>query len=351
MHRWVPSLMVLLVAGCAPETPAAPPAPTVVTCPCPEAAVAAPEADKVPTKIALRDVELIMPDGLLRVRNLDGVVQSLVAGRLPVIDAPDTYRIVVDQAEVAVDTQTLNEMMSGEHSKSGKKTPLQSAVFSTEGDLLVVTGKKPVPFVLKGAVSVDPKGRMTITVVELKALGVQTKGILKALDLKLEDLIDVGNERGVSIDGNVVYVDPLVNMPPPAVDAKVTGVSVERDGLVLRLGDAGTRTPETPTSETVKATADTEGAVKNFLSYTGGTVDQGNLTVRDTSITLVDVDTADPLRLDMKAFNAQIAAGYVRIGEGGSMTIFIPDADQLGTPVPPPAPDGAKRASAKSHGD
>jgi hypothetical protein len=105
---------------------------------------------------------------------------------------------------------------------------------------LVVTGKKPVPFVLKGAVSVDPKGRLTVGVVELKAMGVQTKGLLAALDLKLEDLIDVTNERGVTIDGNVVHVDPLVNMPAPKVDAKVTGVSVEPDGLVLRLGDVGT---------------------------------------------------------------------------------------------------------------
>lgn len=290
------------------------------------------EPPEDPTKIEMRDVELVMPDGLLRVRYLEGTVKSTKTGKLPVIDDPAAYMIAVDRAEVAVDVRTLNQMMSAEHSTTGKRTPLGSAEFSTEGGLLVVTGKKPVPFVLKGAASVDPKGRMTITVVDLKALGVQTKGILAALDLKLEDLIDVSNERGVTIDGNVVHVDPLVNMPAPKVTAKVTGVSVEADGLVLRLGDMGTANPETPTSATARSAADTKGAVTNFLSYAGGTVVQGKLTIRDTAITLIDLDTTDPLRLAIDKVSAQMAAGFLKIDESGAMTIFMPDADQLGGP-------------------
>ncbi|MDP2310814.1 MAG: hypothetical protein Q8P18_32650 [Pseudomonadota bacterium] len=335
MHVWRAGLLIGLLAACAPSGGAGPenapePAPTANApeCDC-SGASAGPGADAVPTRIAMRDVELVLPDGILRVRYLEGTVESVVKGQPPTIDDPGAYRIVVDRAEVAVDVHTLNTMMSAEHATSGKKTPLASAEFSTEGGLLVVSGKKPVPFVLKGAASVDAKGRMTIRVVELKALGVQTKGILAALDLKLEDLIDVTNERGVTIEGNVVHVDPLVNMPAPKVEAKVTGVSVEADGLVLRLGDVGTTSPETPTSPTAKSAADTEGSLTNFLSYTGGTVVQGKLTIRDTAIKLVDLDPTDPLRLAIDAINAQIAAGFVKITETGDMTTFLPDADQL----------------------
>lgn len=286
----------------------------------------------------MRDVELVIPDGLLRIRYLEGTVVSTVDGQSPVIDDPEGYRIVVDRAEVAVDLRTLNGMMSAAHTTSGKKSPLAAADFSTAGGLLIVTGTKPVPFVMSGAASVDPEGRLTIRVADLKALGVQTKGILTALDLQLEDLIDVTNERGVTIDGNVVRVDPLVNVPRPKVEAKVTGVSVEADGLVLRLGDEGTIHPETPTAATAKSAADTKGIVTNFVSYTGGTVAQGKLTIRDASIKLVDADTTDPLRLNVETVRAQIAAGYVKISESGSMTIVVPDADELSEPLTCPAP-------------
>ncbi|MDP2313854.1 MAG: hypothetical protein Q8P41_13180 [Pseudomonadota bacterium] len=339
MYVWIATLLGAL-GGCAQPDPISPDPAARADCP---AVVADPDVDPAPTVITLRDVELVTPDGLLRVRYLEGTVQSTVEGRPPVIDDPDAYRIRVQRAEIAVDVSTLNRMMSGEHTTSKKKSPLASAEFSTEHGLLVVTGSKPVPFVLKGAVSVDPKGRMTISVVDLRALGVQTKGILAALDLKLEDLIDVTNERGVTVDGNVVHVDPLVNMPAPAVEAKITGVSVEADGLVLLLGDVGTTDPKTPAAETVKSAADTEGTVKNFLSYRGGTVMQSNLTVRDTSITLVDLDTSDPLRLSMSALNAQIAAGYVKISESGGMTTYLPDADQIGEPVATPTAPPAAR--------
>lgn len=336
MNVGIAGLTLGLLAGCpGSETPAAiPPEARAGDCACPEGG---PDTEPTPTRIVMRDVELVTPDGLLRVRNLEGMVQSLVDGQPPVLDDPEAYRIVVDHAEIAVDVRTLNQMMSAEHATGGKTAPLASADFSTEEGRLVVTGKKPVPYVLKGAVSVDPAGRLTIRVVELKALGVQTKGILAALDLKLEDLIDLTNERGVTIDGNVVHVDPLVDMPAPKVVAKVTGVSVEADGLVLRLGDVGTKDPETPTAATVKSAADTAGSVTNFLSYTGGTVVQGKLTIRDTSIKLVDMDPTDPFRLSIDAVNAQIAAGYVKITEAGEMTNYVPDADQLGEPAAPPA--------------
>lgn len=348
MHSWILLSALGLMVGCAPADPPSNPDEdadkTAENCDCPTPSASS-GTDTIPTRLSMRDVELILLDGVLRVRFLEGTVESLLVGRPPMIDDPKAYRIVVDRAEVAVDVRTLNGMMSAEHSASGRKTPLASADFSTEAGLLVVTGKKPVPFVFKGAMSVDAEGKLTISVVELKAMGVQTKGILKALDLKLEDLIDVSNERGVTVDQNVVHVDPLINMPAPEVDAKVTGVSVEADGLVLRLGEVGTTTPETPTSATAKSTAETAGSVKNYLSYAGGTVTQGKLTIQDAAITLVDLDPTDPLRLSIDAINKQIAAGYARITEDGGMTSFIPDADDLGGPASTPPSTDARAAS------
>lgn len=326
MHRTLLSLA--LFGACTPAAPE--PTPTVDAAP---AAVPPPEVGVAPTRFVMRDVELVMPDGLLRVRHLEGTVVSVVAGLPPAIDKPDAYEIHVEQAEVGVDIATLNGLMSASHSRSGAKTPLASADFSTEGDLLVITGARPVPFVLKTSVSVDPQGRLTLAVVDLKALGIQTKGILDVLKLKLEDLVDVSNERGVTIDGDVIFVDPLTSMPAPRLTAKITGVNVEPDGLVLRLGATGTTNPQDPAQTSARDAADTDGSSLNFLHYSGGTVSQGNLVLHETDLWLVDLDPEDPLRIDIAAIPAQVAAGYTKSAANGQMTTFIPDANQIDAEV------------------
>lgn len=67
---------------------------------------------------------------------------------------------------------------------------------------------------LESTSSVDPLGQLTLTVTDLKALGAQTSSVLEVLDLKLEDLVDVKNERGIHIDGSVIQPDPLQGIPP-----------------------------------------------------------------------------------------------------------------------------------------
>jgi hypothetical protein len=91
MHRTLLSLA--LFGACTPDAPE--PTPTVEAAP---AAVPPPEVGVTPTRFVMRDVELVMPDGLLRVRHLEGTVVSVVAGLPPAIDKPDAYEIHVEQA-------------------------------------------------------------------------------------------------------------------------------------------------------------------------------------------------------------------------------------------------------------
>jgi hypothetical protein len=111
---------------------------------------------------------------------------------------------------------------------------------------------------------------------------------------------------------------------------------------------SGRPDPETPSAPSAKSAADTAGTVSNSLTYRGGTVVQGNLTIRDTVIDLVDLDTTDPLRLAVDAIGVQIAAGYVKLGVDGDMTTFIPDADQVAGPGAAPAVTPTSKARARS---
>ena len=95
-----------------------------------------------------------------------------------------------------------------------------------EGDRISVRGTKPVPFDAVGDVSVDDEGRLTIRVSEVKALGVQTDGLRKALDLDLAKLVNTDGEEGVSVEGETIHLDPLTDLPDPQVVGKITGASV-----------------------------------------------------------------------------------------------------------------------------
>ena len=55
-----------------------------------------------------------------------------------------------------------------------------------------------------------------------------------------------------------------------------------------------------------------EGPKSNFLSFTGGTIISGNVTIRRAKIKMIDQDPADPLRL-AKNTKPQIKAGYMRV--------------------------------------
>jgi hypothetical protein len=286
-----------------------------------------PEPEVVPgdTKIEMRDVELDQPGGLTRVRYLNGRLKTTHPGRPPAIDNPKGYSILVEQAEVAVDWHTLARMMS--QPKDGEKPPLTDAKFSeTEDGLLVIESALPVPFRMRSEVGVDPEGRLTIKLVTLEALGVGTGLVRSVLGIKLEDIVKKGD--GLVVDGDTIHLDPLVNSPPPKVIGKVIGASVEKDGLVLRLGARGVEVPKEVASTSVATSA--EGPKANYLRFLGGTIIAGNVTMRHTDLRLMDQDPGDPFRL-LNDTKPQIQAGYLKQLEGGKVEIHMPDANDLET--------------------
>ena len=100
---------------------------------------------------------------------------------------------------------------------------------------------------------------------------------------------------------------------------------IEKDGLVLRLAGEAVEVEKETASDSVMSAAD--GPKSNFLSFQGGTLISGNVTIRRADIWLVDQDPSDAFRLAGDT-GPQIRAGYMRQPKEGQVVMYVPDNNE-----------------------
>jgi hypothetical protein len=304
MRTIPPALALLLALSCARRADDAEVAPAhEPTAQAPEP----PDQDAV-TRLAIHDVDFRVGPGVLRVRRLDG---TLVApeGSRPRLDAPDSYTIAVSGAEIAVSEDSLTAMLGD--------GALEDAVVRTEPHRIVLRGtlRDPVrlTFEMRARVEASADGRLLVVPTTLKAGGVPTRGLMKAFDVRLEDVFQPKEGGALEVRGDRLLIDPLGGLKAPRVDGKVSAVRVDESGLVLTLGDPPDRDPDAP----------------NGLRIHEGTVDSGKMTMHDVDLHLIDLTPEDPLDLHLKDFQKQVLQGYSKPQRDGGVKVYLPDYEDL----------------------
>lgn len=279
------------------------------------------EASRQPVLVHMSNVDLhVTSDITLHVRQLRG--EFVAAGRqIPYLDDTQSYTVAVESGEVAIDTASLNALMSRTFGNNRSNVDKLKLTIEDDGTLRqkgVIDSKINIPFNSKSVVSVTPDGRIRVTTKSVKGFGVPMRPLLSLFHVQMDDLVKVNPGHGVEVSGNDLILDPSRLLPAPAIKGKLTAARVEGGSLVQVFGNgAAPALASRPLS-------------RNHIYWRGGQLSFGKLTMSDTDLELVDMDAADPFDFAVDRWNAQLVAGYSKTLKNRGLRAYMPDYNDLG---------------------
>jgi hypothetical protein len=288
------------------------------------------------TQVRMRNVYFHLSDQIvLHVRRLTGEMRATTAGGPINFDDNDSFSIAIDSAEVAMSEPALTALLN-DHVFAYRDAPLRRIRVKMENGNVVQSGtlRKAlnVPFTITSTVSAMPDGTIRLHPVKTRIMGIGARGLMQALDIELEDVIDVSKAKGVTVRGNDLYLDPDSLLPPPRISGRVVAVRVEGRSLVQTF--AGGRRPRAEPAE------DGGPSRGNYMYYRGGTLRFGKLFMVDADMRILDADTSDPFDFSLDRYNEQLVRGYSVTLPSLGLEVHMPDladAARAGAKVASPA--------------
>ena len=280
------------------------------------------QAEPAPVAARMRNVFLHMGYGVdLQIDDLRGRLESQTPGP-PTFDDIESYRVALDYARVAMSGASLTNLMN-QYVFAGGDAPIKNLSIAIEGNELVQSGtlKKgvSVPFKMRATVVVAPDGRLRLHPTSMKAAGFISKRVLDFFGVELENLVKLKDNRGVTVDGDDLLLDPERVLPPPRIRGRVTKATIEHGQMILQFGDAA------------KKGVDPPAARANYMYYRGGTLRFGKLTMVDADLLLTDTDQHDLFDFSPAKYNDQLVAGYSKNTPNHGLIVYMPDANDLAT--------------------
>ncbi|HEY0564119.1 MAG TPA: hypothetical protein VGC88_00970, partial [Terriglobales bacterium] len=182
---------------------------------------------------------------------------------IPDFNHPDSFVIATDAAEISMSTTQLAAMMN-DYMLSAPDAEIKNVSLKVEDDKLHIHGtmKKGihVPFDAVATPSLTEDNRIRFTVSEMKGAKIPMKGIMDKFG-GLEKLISSKGLKGLSVEQDSLLVDAQTALPPPQLRAKITGVHLRGDALVIVVGSGA------PKLDSKRP--------KNYMAIRGGNIRYG----------------------------------------------------------------------------
>jgi hypothetical protein len=266
----------------------------------------------------MRRVVLIDSSINLRVRWLHGTASPTREDTPISFDDKSSFAIEVESGAIGISAIDLTRLMNDLLTTS--RSPLRNVKIVTRNGRLLITGTLhkgvDIPIEMLGDVETAQGGKLRVHAEKLRALHVSVKGLFNAFGLKVSDLIDFKQAKGMTIQDNDVILNPQEMLPPPHARGSLTDVGVQENELVLFFGDNLREVAET-------------GRRDNYMSFQGGTIHFGKLTMQDADLVMVD-DARDPwFYFFLDHYQQQVIAGYSRVTPKSGLVIYMPDFNRL----------------------
>lgn len=282
------------------------------------------EPDTV-TVVEMRNVHFRVDRQLaLNIRRLEGRMQPLPGHDVIDFGDPESFYIGLAHADIGMTMDNLTYL-------------LQQYVFGYEGSPLTIAGVEAVgtelrqigtlhnvvdiPFEMTAEVTVSSDGRIRLHPTSMLICDIPGQGLMEALSIELEDLLDLSGARGVTVEGNDLLMDPEQLLPPPAIRGRLQAVRVQDDELVQLFGRPE-EAPEIPSPPV--------GDARNYMYYSGGTLRFGKLYMVEADLQIIDDDPTDPFDFYLTEYQAQLVAGYSRTMPDAGLAAYFPDYADIG---------------------
>lgn len=283
---------------------------------------------KANTQGQMRNVWFYFDDYLyLDIHSMRGELVPKEAGKPLNFDNKTTFVMKVDTGRIGMRSASIDRLMNV-YLFGYPNAPLRNLHVTTEGKQLrqegIIHKIVDIPFIMWADVSVD-HGRIRLHPTKVSICGINGLGLLKAVGMTLQKMLDLPEGRGVTADKNDLLLDPNRILPPPAVELTLVDAHVEGDELV-QVFDAGRHLPplELPHPEE-----------KNYMYFRGGTLRMGKLLMVDADMQVVDTDPSDPFSFFIDRYNEELVSGFSRNQPNYGLLVFMRDIDDLGKPAKP----------------
>lgn len=278
------------------------------------------------THVEMVNVNIHLDSALiLHIHYLSGQFLPTRRGQPPAFDNKLSYVITIDSAEVGVTAAALSHALNT-YVFGAPDAPLKNLTFSVQGNQIKEAGTLNkgirIPFEITGALSATADGRLRLRPVQMKAGHLPVKGVMKLIGLDIAKLVNTHKIKGVSVEGNDMILDAAQMLPPPAMRGHITAVAIMGDEIVQTYGTA--RIPQA-----ARLSGD------NYMSYSGGVLQFGKLTMTNTDMKLIDADPSDPFDFFPDHYKDQLVAGYSKTTAAGGLLVYMPDYGKISKLRPP----------------
>jgi hypothetical protein len=293
-------------------------------------AAARPRSDSVHVLwMEMRNVDLhVDPRNAMRIRSLRGQVVPTVAGTIPWLDQPPSFRIRATSGTVALDGDAITALLN-EVAFNYPGAPITNLRVTIENGSVVQRGTLhkgvAIPFQMWSVPMLQPDGRLRLHPDKLKIFGVNGTALMHALGLRLQSMMDLRGARGVSVQGDDLYLEPLRIIPPPTVEGRLTSVRIEGPLLVQEFA----RTADDSIFGTF---VQPDSGSRNFIYFRGGQLRFGKLTMDDTDLLIHDADERDRFEVYFAEYNRQLVAGHTSNRADFGLRTWMVDYGKLGPP-------------------
>jgi hypothetical protein len=285
-----------------------------------------PAAGDTVTQVEMRNVHFHVDDQIaLRIHYLRGEMRSKQKGSPIFFDDKNSFVQRITNAEVGLTASDLTLLLN-RYVFNYPGSPLKHLRVTTAGRQIKQTGIMhkvvDIPFEITAELAATPDGQIRIHPVKTRIFNVDGDGLMRALHLKLDKLLDLSKAKGAKVKGNDLFLDPDSILPPPTIQGRVTAVRVEGDEVVQEFGGgAGAAKDHGGGLEPPERNA------PNYMFYRYGTLRFGKLVMLDAEMQIIDRDTSDAFDFNLDHYKVQLVAGYSRSLPDGGLKVFMPDYD------------------------
>lgn len=254
----------------------------------------------------------------LQIRELRGRMEPLPG--YEVIDFGDSESFAIDivTAEVGLTPENMLYLFN-RYVFDYPDAPLSLHAMSTEDGYLVQAGTLHkivnIPFEMKAEMTATADGRIRLHPVEMEICGIPGKGLMEALGIELEDLLDLSEAPGMEVEANDLLADPREFLPPPAIRGRIADIRIEED-LVVQIFDSG---------DTIEVPPPSDPAAENYMFFFGSTLAFGKLFMIRSDLQIIDQDPSDPFDFFLQRYMEQLVAGHSETLPDAGLIAIFPD--------------------------
>lgn len=327
LRVWSPAVMALAACAACSRTPvpaeaSGSVADTLVEPPPPSA------DPMVEPVLTMRNVQFrFTNDVVVGIDRIRATMKPTPTAGIVSFDDPASFDLEVTGASIRL-TMPQAQTLMNERVFAYKGSNVHHIELAADGKQIVIRGTltkgASIPFTMKGSLSMREGRWLAVDAKEIKIGAVGVTGLLKAIHVTMQAMIDPPSSGQVRVERNTILIDVLSELPPPHVHGVVTALDCCDSGIGLTLG-----APAAASDSALRGIVSSAMSAPNFIAIRRGSLRFGKMTMTDSELDLLDADPTDSFDFFLRDYQCQLAAGDARTTLKYAWHVRMPDFGKL----------------------